>query len=204
MATHKANNTCTTEFPSVAEQEASNTCSCTCVVARGEADIVVAGGTEAAIIPVGLGGFVACRALSQRNDDPKTASRPWDQGREGFVMGEGAGVLVSGVQGLLQSQGTIRVLAHMQWCECQRQLQCRLKTKSEVTLTAFCHLHLSPPSELEGLCHEEGRPSPCEWRERVVTEPGKGEGCCRARERGGSLQNQGRERVAAEPGKGKG
>ncbi|XP_002964698.2 3-oxoacyl-[acyl-carrier-protein] synthase I, chloroplastic isoform X2 [Selaginella moellendorffii] len=63
-------------------------------IRRGEADIMIAGGTEAAIIPVGLGGFVACRALSQRNDEPQTASRPWDKGREGFVMGEGAGVLV--------------------------------------------------------------------------------------------------------------
>jgi 3-oxoacyl-[acyl-carrier-protein] synthase II len=63
-------------------------------IRRGEADVMVAGGTEAAIIPVGLGGFVACRALSQRNDNPQTASRPWDKDREGFVMGEGAGVLV--------------------------------------------------------------------------------------------------------------
>ncbi|URE06444.1 3-oxoacyl- acyl-carrier-protein synthase [Musa troglodytarum] len=63
-------------------------------IRRGEADIMIAGGTEAAIIPIGVGGFVACRALSQRNDDPKTASRPWDKDRDGFVMGEGAGVLV--------------------------------------------------------------------------------------------------------------
>ncbi|XP_058196120.1 3-oxoacyl-[acyl-carrier-protein] synthase I, chloroplastic [Rhododendron vialii] len=63
-------------------------------IRRGEVDLMIAGGTEAAIIPIGLGGFVACRALSQRNDDPKTASRPWDKDRDGFVMGEGAGVLV--------------------------------------------------------------------------------------------------------------
>ncbi|KAG0591166.1 hypothetical protein KC19_1G155000 [Ceratodon purpureus] len=63
-------------------------------IRRGEADIMVAGGTEAAVLPIGLGGFVACRALSTRNDSPQTASRPWDKEREGFVMGEGAGVLV--------------------------------------------------------------------------------------------------------------
>ncbi len=63
-------------------------------IRRGEADIMIAGGTEAGIIPAGLGGFIACRALSQRNDNPQTASRPWDKDREGFVLGEGAGVLV--------------------------------------------------------------------------------------------------------------
>ncbi|KAG9149864.1 hypothetical protein Leryth_022100 [Lithospermum erythrorhizon] len=63
-------------------------------IRRGEADLMIAGGTEAAIIPIGLGGFVACRALSQRNDDPQRASRPWDKDRDGFVMGEGAGVLI--------------------------------------------------------------------------------------------------------------
>ncbi|KAJ7520052.1 hypothetical protein O6H91_20G065000 [Diphasiastrum complanatum] len=63
-------------------------------IIRGEADIMLSGGSDAAIIPIGLGGFVACRALSQRNNDPAKASRPWDQDRDGFVLGEGAGVLV--------------------------------------------------------------------------------------------------------------
>ncbi|CAI9766467.1 unnamed protein product [Fraxinus pennsylvanica] len=62
---------------------------------RGEANIMVTGGTEAAIIPIGLGGFVACRALSQRNDNPKTASRPREKDRDVFVMGEGAGICVN-------------------------------------------------------------------------------------------------------------
>ena len=52
---------------------------------------MLAGGSDAAVIPTGLAGFVACKALSQRNDAPHAASRPWDQGRDGFVMGEGAG-----------------------------------------------------------------------------------------------------------------
>ncbi|XP_071730657.1 3-oxoacyl-[acyl-carrier-protein] synthase I, chloroplastic-like isoform X2 [Rutidosis leptorrhynchoides] len=63
-------------------------------IRRGDADIMVAGGTEAAINAAGVGGFIACRALSQRNDEPHRASRPWDQNRDGFVMGEGSGVLV--------------------------------------------------------------------------------------------------------------
>lgn len=63
-------------------------------IRRGDADIMVAGGTDAAVIPIGIGGFIACRALSQRNDEPQKASRPWDRNRDGFVMGEGSGVLV--------------------------------------------------------------------------------------------------------------
>ena len=63
-------------------------------IRSGDADLMVVGGSEAPIIPVGLGGFVACRALSTNVDDPVHASRPWDKARDGFVMGEGAGVLV--------------------------------------------------------------------------------------------------------------
>ncbi|XP_048334916.1 3-oxoacyl-[acyl-carrier-protein] synthase II, chloroplastic [Ziziphus jujuba] len=63
-------------------------------IIRGEADVMLSGGSDAAIIPIGLGGFVACRALSQHNNDPAKASRPWDINRDGFVMGEGAGVLL--------------------------------------------------------------------------------------------------------------
>jgi 3-oxoacyl-[acyl-carrier-protein] synthase II len=63
-------------------------------IRRGDCDLCLAGGSEAAIVPVGLGGFIACRALSTRNDDPTRASRPWDVNRDGFVMGEGAGIIV--------------------------------------------------------------------------------------------------------------
>ena len=64
------------------------------IIARCDADAMIAGGTEAAITPMGVGGFAAMRALSTRNDAPEKASRPWDRGRDGFVIGEGAGILI--------------------------------------------------------------------------------------------------------------
>jgi len=64
------------------------------LIGYGDADAILAGGSEATISPLGLGGFCAARALSTRNDDPATASRPWDRDRDGFVLGEGAGVMM--------------------------------------------------------------------------------------------------------------
>ncbi len=64
------------------------------LIEYGDADVVIAGGAEATVSPLGVGGFAAMRALSTRNDDPAAASRPWDKDRDGFVLGEGAGVLV--------------------------------------------------------------------------------------------------------------
>jgi len=64
------------------------------IIQRGDADVMIAGGTEAAVTPLGFGGFCSMKALSRRNDDPAHASRPFDADRDGFVMGEGAGVVV--------------------------------------------------------------------------------------------------------------
>jgi 3-oxoacyl-[acyl-carrier-protein] synthase II len=64
------------------------------MIEYGDCDVMIAGGAESTVSPLGVGGFAALRALSTRNDDPKTASRPWDKDRDGFVLGEGSGVLV--------------------------------------------------------------------------------------------------------------
>jgi 3-oxoacyl-[acyl-carrier-protein] synthase II len=75
------------------------------LIQRGDADAMIAGGSEAAITPLGVGGFAAMRALSTRNEEPARASRPFDRDRDGFVMGEGAGILVIEELGLAKARG---------------------------------------------------------------------------------------------------
>jgi 3-oxoacyl-[acyl-carrier-protein] synthase II len=81
------------------------------LIEYGDADLMIAGGAEATVSPLGVGGFCASRALSTRNDDPETASRPWDVDRDGFVLGEGAGVLV------LEEEGHARARGAKIYCE---------------------------------------------------------------------------------------
>ncbi len=82
------------------------------IIQRGDADAMICGGTEAAITPMGIGGFAAMRALSQRNHEPERASRPWDKDRDGFIVGEGAGILVLEELELARRRGA-RILAEI-------------------------------------------------------------------------------------------
>ncbi len=82
------------------------------IIQRGDADAMICGGTEACITPMGIGGFAAMRALSTRNDEPQRASRPWDRDRDGFVVGEGAGMLVLEDLEFAQRRGA-HILAEM-------------------------------------------------------------------------------------------
>jgi len=82
------------------------------LIQRGDADAMICGGTEACITPMGIGGFAAMRALSTRNDEPQRASRPWDRDRDGFVVGEGAGILVLEELEFARRRGA-RILAEM-------------------------------------------------------------------------------------------
>ncbi len=82
------------------------------IIQRSDADVMIAGGTEAAITPMGVGGFAAMRALSTRNDEPERASRPFDAQRDGFVVGEGAGVLILEALDFAQRRGA-RIIAEI-------------------------------------------------------------------------------------------
>jgi len=82
------------------------------IIRRDDADVMIAGGSEAAITPMGIGGFGALRALSTRNDDPPRASRPFDKDRDGFIVGEGAGVLILEEHGRATARGA-RIYAEL-------------------------------------------------------------------------------------------
>jgi len=82
------------------------------IIQAGHADVMITGGSEAAITPMGLGGFAALRALSTRNDDPAHASRPFDRGRDGFVLAEGAGVLIIEAEDTARARGA-RIYAEL-------------------------------------------------------------------------------------------
>jgi 3-oxoacyl-[acyl-carrier-protein] synthase II len=82
------------------------------MIERGDADAMICGGTEAAVTPMGIGGFAAMRALSTRNAEPERASRPWDKNRDGFVVGEGAGILVLEELELARQRG-VHILAEL-------------------------------------------------------------------------------------------
>ena len=82
------------------------------IIERGDADAMIAGGTEAAITPMGVGGFAAMKALSTRNGDPEHACRPWDKDRDGFVVGEGAGILILEALEFAQARGA-KILAEI-------------------------------------------------------------------------------------------
>jgi 3-oxoacyl-[acyl-carrier-protein] synthase II len=83
------------------------------LIQHGDADAMICGGTEACITPMGVGGFAAMRALSTRNDEPQRASRPWDRDRDGFVVGEGAGILVLEELEFARARGAAHILAEM-------------------------------------------------------------------------------------------
>ena len=82
------------------------------IILRGDADVMIAGGTEAAVTPMSVGGFGAMRALSTRNDAPEKSSRPWDSARDGFVIGEGAGILILEELEIAQRRGA-KILAEI-------------------------------------------------------------------------------------------
>jgi len=82
------------------------------IIQRGDADAMICGGTEACITPMGIGGFAAARALSTRNNEPERASRPWDKDRDGFVVGEGAGILILEELDFARQRGA-RILSEM-------------------------------------------------------------------------------------------